>query len=244
MKNIELISNNTNVIAMSSSKIFRRDFMKYAGFGAAGMTIPGLAASCDSRTANTVKPSKTFETIFEKVCNTVFIDTHEHLHTESHRIQAKEMVGFTEFPWTYKANDWTYLFSHYFIGDFLSSGIEQGALDRFYQSDLSIMEKWDLLEPYWPYLKHTGYGLNVRMTLKEVYDIDELNREVIPTLQQRYKELIQPGFYTKVIREISGIESCQVDPSPLFQESEIPGLIYSDLHLDYLIYGINNKKIS
>ncbi len=235
---------------MSKSKIVRRNFMKYAGLGFAGMSIPTFANSSNDNSPYTAKSpvlgntSKIFDQIYEKVCNTTFIDTHEHLFNESHRLQAKEMIGFKSFPWTYKANDWTFLFSHYFINDLQSAGLGQEDLDHLYQSNLGIMEKWDILEPYWPFLKNTGYGLNVQLSLKELYGIDELNRDVIPILQKKYKALIKPGFYNKIIREMSGIESCQVNMWPLFLESETPDLLYSDLGVGDFISNYNSKKLS
>lgn len=228
----------------NKSSIFRRDFIKYTGLGFAGLALPGkgMATSSNSENKEPVNGSKTFETIYEKVCNTVLIDTHEHLFTETHRLKAKEMIGFKAYDWTYNANDWTFLFSHYFINDMQSAGMGTEELESLFKSNMGMMKKWGLLEPYWPYLKNTGYGMNVQITLKELYGIDDLNRDVIPLLQQKYKELIKPGFYKKIIREISGIESCQVNTWPLFLETDDPSLLQSDLFLDNLI-GIWDRKL-
>ncbi|MCK5793421.1 MAG: amidohydrolase family protein, partial [Anaerolineales bacterium] len=215
--------------------------MKYTGLGFAGLAVPGLASSCSNELI-TGPVSKTFSTIYEKVCNTLFIDTHEHLFNESTRVEAGEMVGYKEFEWTYKANDWSYLFSHYFCNDLRTAGMDEASWTRFFKrSDTGIMEKWDLLEPFWPFLKYTGYGLNVRISLKEVYGIDDLNKETVGLLQQKYKDLIRPGFYQKIIREVAGIESCQVNTWPLFLESEIPDLLYSDLSVGSLIEEIDDS---
>ncbi len=135
---------------MDKPEIHRRDFMKYTGIGLTGMALPGLAMGC--RNAGTpMAESKTFNTIYEKVCDTVFIDTHEHLENESVRLSAGDMIGD-------KANDWSYLLSHYFDSDLLVAGIPWDDHQNFYSSDLSPMEKWDLFEPYWPEMSTTKPG--------------------------------------------------------------------------------------
>ena len=222
---------------MNKPNIYRRDFMKYTGLGVVGLAIPGIAVAGKER-SNTSSASETFNKIYEKVCNTRFIDTHEHLLHESARLSAGDMIGDKEKePWTYYANDWSYLFSHYFSDDLAASGLDDLSWKKIYLSaETGMMEKWDLIEPYWPYVKYSGYGLSIRIALKELYGIDEVNRETIPALQQGYKELIRPGYYGKVINEVSGIESCQVNHWP-YHESEIPNLLHSDLDVGGLILG-------
>jgi hypothetical protein len=127
--------------------------------------------------------------------------------------------------------------SHYFDNDFLVAGIPWDDHQKFYSTDLDPVEKWDLFEPFWPYLKYTGYGQNVRITLKELYGIDDLNRETVGELQTKYRELIKPGFYRKVLQEVSNIESCQVNRWP-FLESEMPDLLMSDLWVNSLIENV------
>jgi len=198
--------------------------MKYTGLGLTGAAIPVLASGC----SETSSPgSKTFQTIYEKVCHTLFIDTHEHLVNESVRLEAGDRIGD-------KANDWTFLLSHYFNDDFVAAGVSPADYKRFYSTDLDALEKWDIIEPYWPYLKYTGYGQNVRITLKELYGIKDLTRENIPELNRAYKAMIQPGFYRRIIQEISGIESCQVNRWP-YLKSEMPDLLMSDLHISHFM---------
>ena len=216
---------------MDKPEIHRRDFMKYTGFGLTGMAIPGLAMGCGNGLAHAAA-SRTFQAIYEKVCNTVFIDTHEHMENESVRLSAGDMIGD-------KANDWSFLLSHYFDSDFLVAGIPWDDHQKFYSSDLDPIDKWDLFEPWWPYLKYTAYGQNVRISLQELYGIDDLNRDNVGILQEKYMELIKPGFYRKVLQEISNIESCQVNRWP-FLESEMPDLLMSDLWVNGFIENISD----
>jgi predicted TIM-barrel fold metal-dependent hydrolase len=167
--------------------------------------------------------------LYQKVLETPFIDTHEHLMNESERIKAGKTV------WE-KANDWTFLLSHYFDSDLVVAGMSQADHDRFFSTALDPLEKWKLLEPYWPDVKHTGYGLNVRHTLKDVYGIDDLTGKTVAKLEEAYHATIKPGFYRHLLRDVGNIESCQVNLWP-FLESEDPDLLMCDLHVSGMIEG-------
>ena len=211
---------------MSKSAINRGDFLKFSALGITGLSLPGIGNARDI--PSSVHQEKRFhDELSEMVLKTPFIDTHEHLMNESVRIQAgKEIDG--------KANDWSFLFSHYFNDDMMVAGMSQEDKSRFFSADTDPLKKWDLIEPFWPLLKHTGFGKNIRISVKQLYGIDEITRDSIPALNQAYQRLIRPGFYKKVIRDISNIESCHVNRWP-FLESEQPDLLKSDLHVDALI---------
>jgi predicted TIM-barrel fold metal-dependent hydrolase len=167
------------------------------------------------------------ESLHQKVLETPLIDTHEHLMNESERIRAGKTI------WD-KANDWTFLLSHYFDSDLVVAGMSQADHDRFFSTALEPLDKWKLFEPFWPYVKHTGYGLNVRHTLRDVYGIEDLTGETVGRLEEAYHAAIKPGFYRHLLRDIGNIESCQVNLWP-FLESEQPDLLMSDLHISGMI---------
>ncbi len=209
---------------MPDTPFKRRDFFKYGGLGVAGLAVPGLITSCNQ----TPKAQRRIrELITEKVFQTTYIDTHEHLMNESERVKAGEEI------WG-KSNDWSYLFSHYFDSDMAVAGMNSRDYNNFYSNDLSINEKWKLIEPLWPYLKYTGYGQNVLISLQDLYGIEDLTGDRIGELNEKYHDLISPGYYRKVIQELSNIESCQVNQWP-FLESEQPELLMSDLHINNMI---------
>jgi hypothetical protein len=211
----------------------RRDFFKYSGLGLTGIAAPGIFTACSPLTAG---QKKIRERITEKVFTTTFIDTHEHLMNESERVNAGETI------WE-KANDWTYLFSHYFDSDMAVAGMYWKDHGKFYTTELSTAEKWKLIEPFWPYLKYTGYGQNLILSIRKLYGIDDLNAENISTLEGLYHDFITPGFYEKVIRQFSNIESCQVNLWP-FLESEQPGLLLSDLHISGMLEDAGAESFS
>ena len=105
--------------------------------------------------------------IFAKVFKTPFIDTHEHLLEEHERLSGVHRK--------IKSDDWTILFSYYTSDDMLSAGMSKQSWDKFFSPQVDPLKKWELLEPYWPAIRNTGYGQAVQITIKELYGIDELS---------------------------------------------------------------------
>ncbi len=220
---------------MNKKNLRRREFFRYAGLGFSGMAVPRLFKPADPLIKESAG-SSVYRTILGKVNETLFVDTHEHLCNESERLGAGEKSGD-------QASDWSRLFSHYFSTDMAVSGMSHRDMQRFYSPDLGPADKWKLLEPFWPYLKHTGYGQNVAISIEKLYGITELNRESVRVLHDAYRDLISPGFYKTVLREKSLIESCQVDRSPLLR-TEDPALLMTDMRINGLIEDPGNKEFS
>jgi predicted TIM-barrel fold metal-dependent hydrolase len=211
---------------MKPKDLKRRDFFRYSAFGLAGVTLAEGNSSC-GRGGRVAPGAGRMESLARKIQETPLIDTHEHLMNESERLGAGDKV------WD-KANDWSFLLSHYFDSDLVASGMSQADHDRLFSVGPSPREKWKLFEPLWPFVKYTGYGLNVRHTLKDVYGIDDLTADTIKSLETAYHETLKPGFYRRLLRDIGNIESCQVNLWP-FLESEQPDLLKSDLHISGMI---------
>jgi predicted TIM-barrel fold metal-dependent hydrolase len=211
---------------MKRTDLKRRDFIRYSALGLGGATLPG-GTPPPGRAKHSLNGPGPQESLRQKVLETPLIDTHEHLMNESERIKAGRSIEGN-------ANDWTFLLSHYFDSDLVSAGMSQKDHDLFYSPDLGPLEKWRLIEPYWPYAKHTGYGINVCLALKDIYGIDDLTKDTVSRLEEAYHAAIRPGFYRHLLRDIGNIESCQVNRWP-FLESEQPDLLMSDLHVGGMI---------
>jgi len=161
--------------------------------------------------------------IFQKVFQTPLIDTHEHL------IDEKERLGGISHPFV-KCDDWAEVFSNYLAADMQSAGMSEKSIEKFLSPKLDPLDKWALLEPYWPAIKNTGYGLAVRIAVKELYGIDEISAKTIKKLQSGYEKIRRPGFYKHILCDLAKIESCQVNyiDNP-FKESSMPTLLMQDL---------------
>lgn len=155
---------------------------------------------------------------------TPFIDTHEHLVEESTRLAEPGK------HWTYPCNDWAYLLTGYAASDLISAGMPWEDHNRFVGMDADPEEKWRLCEPYWPRIRHTGYGLATRMALRAVYGEDDLTSESWERIQEKYLALIRPGYYRDVLRGMAGISSCQVNSlEHVIGETQYPDLLMQDL---------------
>ena len=172
--------------------------------------------------------------IFSKVWNASLIDTHEHLLDESDRLSVTD--------------DWSVVLSGYLPWDLMTAGMPAKAQARFYAPGLSPLEKWRLLEPYWPAVKNTGYGQAARISLRQLYGVGDLSAKTVETVQARFAAMRRPGFYRTILCDLAGIESCQVNwayPaanqsnqfSVPFLESEMPTLLMQDLSLNYMFAG-------
>jgi len=80
-------------------------------------------------------------------------------------------------------------------------------------------------------VKNTGYARAVRIAMKELYDVDDLNEQSVARVQAGYEAVRKPGFYQKILVEMARIESCQVDSLGSFRESRHPTLLMQDLNI-------------
>ncbi len=171
--------------------------------------------------------------IFQKVSKTPFIDTHEHL------LEEKERLAGTFPSWWSQSDDWTVVLSHYIASDMLAAGMPQKSWDKFYSPKIAPLDKWALLEPYWPAIKNTGYGQAIRIALRQLYDVEELSAKTIKKVQSGYESLRRPGFYRHILCDLAKIESCQVNclTGKPFNESDMPRLLMQDLSIMGMFEG-------
>jgi len=166
--------------------------------------------------------NKTKQQIQEKVYRTPFIDTHEHLNEESDRLNESPKTDF-----------WINLLHPYISDDLISTGLPFEEMERIWKPETSLSEKWKIIEPYWPDIKNTGYVKSILITLKKLYDVEEINRENLVEIQQKYLKLKKKGYYKTVLRDIANIQSCQVNSldGKCFRETEYPDLLMQDLSI-------------
>jgi uncharacterized protein len=218
-----------------NQKSSRREFLQQGGALVAasglatGMSLPALAANDPPKQTTDLR-----EDIFVKVWNTPLVDTHEHLFDERDSLSVKD--------------DWTVVLSGYLGADLLSAGMPPALHKRFYAQGPSPGEKWKILAPYWPAVKNSGYAQAARISLRELYGVEELGADTVDKAQAGFMAMRRPGFYRKILCELAKIESCQVNwPyssnnrsaqfSAPFHESDMPALLMQDLSLNYMFAG-------
>ena len=161
--------------------------------------------------------------IRELVNNTWLVDTHEHLVEESTRLAG---VG----PLV-PCQDFAYLFFFYNEHDLASAGMPKKEIEnKFLSPDVDLDKKWHLFKPYYEKCKNTGYFLASRLSLKELYEEEDLTDENYARISEKISSRVKKGFYREIIRDIAKVESCQVNSlEAVFMESEHPTLLFQDL---------------
>ena len=160
------------------------------------------------------------------IARTPFVDTHEHLVEEERR------TGWTKPAPLLPCNDWALLFSHYLNSDLLVAGMPARDYAAFAAPDTTTSRKWSLLEPWWPAVKHTGYGRAVRLAIERLYGVPELDARSVHRVAEAYGRMVKPGFYDNVLRQHALVESCQVNSlEATFMESRQPLLLMQDLSI-------------
>jgi predicted TIM-barrel fold metal-dependent hydrolase len=208
----------------------RRQLIIDGGFvGVAGI-LSGWAGSCRISPGTSVGSSEA--EIGRLVNSTLLVDTHEHLLEEEDRILGNHR--------RIRANDWSFLLSHYLNSDLITSGMPQADYEAFFSRETDPLEKWRLIEPYWPEVKNTGYGQAVEIAVQQIYGIQGLSAATIPALQSAYVQHVRPGFYRTMLGEIARIESCQVNSLDVpFRESSQPLLLMQDISILGMHMGPN-----
>jgi hypothetical protein len=132
-------------------------------------------------------PKKGFEErIHKAVYDARLIDTHEHLMSES-----QALAG---------SSDFNCLFDNYQLSDMNSSGL--------YPNNRVSNNPWENIAPAWEAMKNTGYGRAVLLSIKGLFDIDDLNSDTYAELSKRIKDSHKPGFYNYVLKEKAKIDLC------------------------------------
>jgi predicted TIM-barrel fold metal-dependent hydrolase len=218
---------------MKRNELLRRDFFRILGISSTGVAVPGLLSSFKLPDYKAGE-SRSYRTIIEKVYHTRLIDTHEHLYDEKVRTAGGTYIEG-------KCNDWTMIMNHYLDSDMLSAGMSGTDYARFFEYGPTPLEKWKILEPWWLYIKNTGYGKAVELTISELYGIHELSATTVNEVQRKYEEFVKPGFYKQILKDKANIQSCQVNRWPLMK-SEMPDFLMSDLDVSEMIAWPGNKK--
>ncbi len=116
-----------------------------------------------------------FEQLLDYVWNLEIIDTHEHLKREE--LWKKEEGDVL--------SDWLQL---YFSCDLVSAGLSPEKLEivRDPSPERHLMEKWNLVEPYWHAARNTGYGQSLDRAAKGLYGVEGVHRRTIEELNEKF----------------------------------------------------------
>jgi hypothetical protein len=135
---------------------------------------------------------KAYEKIHDRVMELEIVDTHEHL---PHREDAREKT-------TDVLKEWL---QHYFSRDLISAGLPLKDYQAVLDHGHPLMERWDLVEPFWNAARHTGYGRSLELSARDLYGVPCINRSTISRLNDEFQKSLVPGHYRRVLKEKSRI---------------------------------------
>src|SRR5690606_24082694 len=118
--------------------------------------------------------TQTYDSIKHAVDKIWLIDTHEHFPTEAGR--QKSDINFFS------------LIIAYMYSDMVSSGMSSEDLAIMLDNDSSLEERWNVFYPYWEKSKNTGYGQCVRISVKGLFGIDEINENTYKSINEKMLE--------------------------------------------------------
>ncbi len=142
-------------------------------------------------------PKPNFEERIISAVNEIrIIDTHEHLATEEQRIKSKDKI------------DFTYLFRHYAKSDLISASnnSNKGLIELIYDTNIPLMDRWELLEPYYKAMRSTGYGRVPLIAARDLFGVSDINKSTIEELTSKMREANKPGWYDYVLKEKAKID--------------------------------------
>jgi len=144
------------------------------------------------------------------------------------------------------ADDWSIIFSHYINSDLRTAGMSNLELERFFSPQVDPLDKWKILSPYWPAVKNTGYGQASEIAIRELYGVPELNSETVKQVQEGYQKIRRPGFYKHILKDIAGIESCQVNSleGTPFMKTAMPDFLMQDLSIVDMFASSDFQKLA
>ena len=170
------------------------------------------------------------------------VDTHEHIMLEAERNEC--------------AVDFSYLFAHYNSSDLISAGLSPRMMEairlpmypvrvEIYKRrkvrriipepervDMSLDERWQAMEPFWEMIRNTAYAKQTLITIRDIFGIDDLNRNTYRQLSEAIAKSRKPGWYRHVMREKANIAVSIVD----WQSTDLqPDIFVPTMRLDHFV---------
>jgi predicted TIM-barrel fold metal-dependent hydrolase len=226
---------------MLKRKLNRRTFIG-AGSALFGLGSIGSAAVKDAMGSDSsAKPLDAGSgDLWELIEKTPFVDTHEHLWPETHRIRSIREE--TDIP----APDLGMLFCHYTDSDLLVSGMSGEDLKKVTGRELAPRDKWKLIAPFYARCRLTGYQRCLRESLRALYDEDDIHEGNCEAISEKLHGQIQPGFYRRIMKDVANIEYAHVNSlnDLVFRDNEPdPAMFAQDLWTIGLGTGVRMETL-
>lgn len=159
--------------------------------------ISFLSCKCEDVDINSSREPDYCKHIRDAVSQIKVVDTHEHLMSPG--ILGGHGV---------KSPDFSLLFYFYTSSDLRSAGMSGVDFDKFMGNSMSVIEKWQLVEPYWNATKNTAFSRGVILAADKLYGITTIDISTVETLSDKIRVAYQDpkSWYNEVLKTKCGIE--------------------------------------
>ncbi|MGH7719362.1 MAG: amidohydrolase family protein [Gemmatimonadaceae bacterium] len=186
-------------------------------------------------------PSPVPRALAEVIDSTAWIDTHEHLVEERHRLaHADDPYIFKDWPEPKGIipADWTALIANYAIDDLVCAGLPSSVVENLLLADEEPLAKWTTVAPYFEAARTTGYLRAVDVTTDRLFGL-RLSDATCVDIDTQLRSLRRANYYSYVLREIANVERCQVNSVETlpYCRSKTPDLLEQDLSILPLSLG-------
>lgn len=136
-----------------------------------------------------------YERLLQDLLQAPVIDTHEHL-PPLESLQSTSADVLSEYT------------SHYISSDLISAGLSEQQLAYVRDSSQSLEQRWLTVEPFWNDCRLTGYARALDISVRQLYQLDGIQRHTILPLNKKFLEHRHAGHYHAVIRDHCHIVRC------------------------------------
>ena len=203
------------------NQLDRRAFIGATGAAVGAMTGSGCATT-PGESGSTPNIAQDLQALVDA---TPFVDTHEHLWPEAHRIKSTSEK--TDVP----PPDIGIFFNHYTDSDLQVSGMPSEDYAKVRAWDVSPRDKWKLLAPYYERCRHTGYQRCLQESVRILFGEEDVRDDNCESISEKLRAQTQPGFYRRILRDAANIEYLHNNSleGPVFRDNEPdPELIAQD----------------
>jgi len=130
--------------------------------------------------------------LFNEISKIPCINSHSHLIFENVRL-SQDIDALVFFQHAYSA------------ADLVASGMSEEAMNCALKPGLPLAERWNIFEPYWRWIRLTGYSQCILEGFRDLLGFSELTSQTVGPTSEALREHSQPGFYREILRNRANI---------------------------------------
>jgi hypothetical protein len=136
---------------------------------------------------DSIEISKLAQDLMHPISELNIIDAHEHLPPEDEYLAHHYSIV-------------NMLTGGYIAHDLEAAGMETGTTDAFQACDPRALDQWwQKIKPSWQAVQYSSFSHALKISIRDLYDIHELNDRTIPILAERVLQDNRPGLYKRIL---------------------------------------------